>query len=109
MGERTFTVALTFVATVRASDEIEAGDKAREKFEEVERHAGLFDGALSEGISEFGERELDNEFTRTIHTIDALLRSEGFEPHNEQYLQGEQTINYRKDNLLIHVAIMESD
>ncbi len=105
MGEKTYTVAQTFVVTVKAADDMEAGDRAREEFEEVERHAGLFDGALNEGVSEFGERELDNEFTRAIHTVDALLRAEGFKPYNEQYLQGEQSINYSRGKIRVHVTV----
>ncbi len=109
MGEKTFTVAFTFVTTVKAADEIEAEEIAREEFEDAERHGQLFDGVLSEGTSEFGERELDNEFTRAIHTIDALLRAEGFQPYNEQYLQGEQAINYTKGKIRVHVTIWSEE
>ncbi len=105
-----YTVAMIFTAEVVATDETEAQEKAEDEFARAERHVSVFD-LLDTGISEFGERELENELTRAIHQIAAVMDALGFKLENEMYMQGEQTLNYAREadgkTIRVHINISE--
>ncbi len=105
-----YTVAMIFTAEVVATDETEVQEKAEDEFARAERHVSVFD-LLDTGISEFGERELENELTRAIHQIAAVMDALGFKLENEMYMQGEQTLNYAREadgkTIRVHINIAE--
>ena len=105
-----YTVAMIFTAEVVATDETEAQEKAEDEFARAERHVSVFD-LQDTGISEFGERELENELTRAIHQIAAVMDALGFKLENEMYMQGEQTLNYAREadgkTIRVHINISE--
>ena len=109
-GANAYTVAMIFTSKVIASDDTEAQERAEEKFARAERYVSVFD-ILDTGISEFGERELENELTETIHQIAAVMDALGFRLHSERCMQGEQSLNYVREaegkSIRVHINIAE--
>jgi len=105
-----YTVAMIFTSKVIASDDTEAQERAEEEFARAERYVSVFD-ILDTGISEFGERELENELTETIHQIAAVMDALGFRLHSERCMQGEQSLNYVREaegkSIRVYINIAE--